>query len=79
MRAKLDIYVLLLSLIRFLCWWTISPGRYHTPSLWFGIKMNYSICVCLKHSVDKLRNLLQLQLISLMHRQHCFENSSLQV
>jgi len=31
-RTKFDIYVLLLSLGRYLCWWTISPRGYHPPS-----------------------------------------------
>jgi len=30
--TKFDIYVLLLSLGRYLCWWTISPRGYHPPS-----------------------------------------------
>ena len=32
MRTKVDIYVLLLSLGRYLDWWTISPQRYHPLS-----------------------------------------------
>jgi hypothetical protein len=35
------------------------------------------MCVCLNRSVNTLRNLLELQLISLMHRQHCFGNSAI--
>jgi len=35
-----DIYVLLLSLDRYLCWWTISPRWYHPPnSQCFGTDM----------------------------------------
>ena len=29
---KFDIYVLLLALGRYLCWWTMSPRGYHPPS-----------------------------------------------
>ena len=31
MRTKFNIYILLLSLGRYLCWWTISPRGYHPP------------------------------------------------
>ena len=30
--TKFDIYVLLRSLFRYLCWWIISPRVYHPPS-----------------------------------------------
>ena len=33
-RTTFDIYVLLLSLDRYLCWWTISPRGYYLSSNW---------------------------------------------
>jgi hypothetical protein len=32
-QTQFYVYVLLLSLDRYLCWWTVSPRGYHPPSI----------------------------------------------
>jgi len=44
----------LLSLCRYLCWWTISPRWYHPPdSQCFGIDMVCCMYLLLKFTVPK--------------------------
>lgn len=58
-RTELDIYVLLLSLSRYLYLWSFSTRVYHPPiSQFFGIDMVYDITLCLKFQFVNNKQLL---------------------